>query len=402
MTAVWSGAELAERSERLGTFLREQQALWRPLAFRQPLLPWEDELPELGRALRALPAAQAARLAEDETALADWLAPWLPFAPKLAALCRVPAHTRRVEPTLPEPRDVPGRKQAQIAAFTASLARTDLPALEWCAGKAHLGRRYAAADRQPVLALERDPALVAAGQALAVREGLPVTLQEQDVLQPAAAALLGGEQQVLALHACGELHRQLLRSCVERRPRAVALAPCCYHLHPRPDCPPLSRTAARTALVLGRDELRTAVRDSVTSSPRVQRQRRQLQAWRLGFDLLQRELRGVDDYLPTPPLPLSVLAEGFAACCARFAEHHGLALPAVVDFPRFAAAGARRMDEVTALDLPRMLFRRPLELWLALDRALFLQEHGYAVELGCFCPRALTPRNLLIRASRAD
>ena len=50
------------------------------------------------------------------------------------------------------------------------------------------------------------------------------------------------------------------------------------------------------------------------------------------------------------------------------------------------------------LELLRGLFRRPLELWLALDRALLLAENGYAVHLGTFCPAELTPRNLILVA----
>ena len=37
---------------------------------------------------------------------------------------------------------------------------------------------------------------------------------------------------------------------------------------------------------------------------------------------------------------------------------------------------------------------------LALDRALFLQEQGYQVEIGTFCSRSATPRNILIVAAR--
>ncbi len=52
------------------------------------------------------------------------------------------------------------------------------------------------------------------------------------------------------------------------------------------------------------------------------------------------------------------------------------------------------------LELVRGLFRRPLELWLLLDRALFLEEQGYQVRLGTFCAHELTPRNLLLLAER--
>ena len=50
----------------------------------------------------------------------------------------------------------------------------------------------------------------------------------------------------------------------------------------------------------------------------------------------------------------------------------------------------------------RHLFRRPLELWMVLDYAVFLEEQGYRVRLGRFCARELTPRNLLVDAVRVE
>jgi hypothetical protein len=40
-----------------------------------------------------------------------------------------------------------------------------------------------------------------------------------------------------------------------------------------------------------------------------------------------------------------------------------------------------------------------LELWLVLDKALFLAEAGYAVTLGRFCHRVDSPRDLLLLAT---
>jgi len=53
------------------------------------------------------------------------------------------------------------------------------------------------------------------------------------------------------------------------------------------------------------------------------------------------------------------------------------------------------------LSIVRHAFRRPLEVWLALDLAVRLENDGYAVDLGRFCERPLTPRNLLISARLA-
>src|SRR5690606_7289931 len=107
-----------------------------------------------------------------------------------------------------------------------------------------------------------------------------------------------------------------------------------------------------------------------------------------------------DDYLPTPSQPLAVLALGFRGYCERMAALKRIDLPGPIDYARFEAAGERRFVEVAALDLPRVLFRRALELWLVFDRALALQEGGYDVDIGISCERALTPRNVLIDASR--
>jgi hypothetical protein len=297
-----------------------------------------------------------------------------------------------------EPRDIPGRKWQQINAFIGAVPAVELPLLEWCAGKAHLSRCWARLCGQRADALEWNAALVADGIRLAQREQLPVALHRVDVLSAGARQFMAREQHVVALHACGQLHVQLLHCCAQLRPRALALAPCCYHLIAQRQYTPLAQIAQSDDLLLLKEDLRTAVQDSVTSPARVQRQRRQLQAWRLGFDLLQREVRGVDEYVPTPSLPAGSLKQGFAAFCHQLAQRKQIELPARVDYDRFERAGAQRFDEVAALDLVRVLFRRPLELWLVLDRALYLQECGYTAAVGVFCERSLTPRNLLISA----
>ena len=54
----------------------------------------------------------------------------------------------------------------------------------------------------------------------------------------------------------------------------------------------------------------------------------------------------------------------------------------------------RRLESV------RLAFRRPLELWLVCDMAVYLEQHGCRVNLGSFCTPSITPRNLLLSARR--
>src|SRR5699024_7896046 len=138
----------------------------------------------------------------------------------------------------------------------------------------------------------------------------------------------------------------------------------------------------------------------VTASARERRLRDQSMAWRLAFDSLQRELRGKDEYLPTPSLAAAWFNKPFAQWCIDLAARKELPAVPEQNWQALEALGWQRLAEVRNLELVRGLFRRPLELWLVLDQAVFLQEQGYTVELGEFCSMQLTPRNLLLRAYR--
>jgi hypothetical protein len=152
-------------------------------------------------------------------------------------------------------------------------------------------------------------------------------------------------------------------------------------------------------LRLSVDDLGLPLSETVTAGKRVRRQRDTSMARRLGFDHLQRQLRHCDTYLPTPSLPASWLDKPFADYCRELAGLKGLST-GEQDWTALEAHGWRRLAEVRNLELLRGLFRRPLELWLVLDRALFLREQGYTVAVGSFCETTLTPRNLMVLAER--
>jgi hypothetical protein len=163
----------------------------------------------------------------------------------------------------------------------------------------------------------------------------------------------------------------------------------------------MSSAAERSDLQLSLDDLGLPMSETVTAGARVRRQRDTSMARRLGFDLLQRQLRGVDEYLPTPSLPSAWLEKPFAEYCQHLADLKELSTVGIQDWPTLEAAGWQRLAQVRNLELLRGLFRRPLELWLVLDRALFLQEQDYTVRLGTFCETSLTPRNILLLAERS-
>jgi hypothetical protein len=397
-----SGSAPAARLQTLGAQLCAHDALWRANAFRQPRLSWEHDHPALSGALRALPLERARALHADPALAQDWLGRWLPVH-EWCLPAQFPRHLIRTLHPWPHAieRDVPGRKWRQIEAFLAAVEDSGLPAVDWCGGKGYLARALSAQwGSRVVKVLERDAALVAGGTELARRAALPLELLVCDVLQTSVEAHLCAPVHALALHACGDLHERLLRLCVARGVAAVDCAPCCYHLCRAARYVPWSHAARTRDPGLDRADLRTAVQETVTAPAHARRQRERLQQWQLGFDLLQRELRGVDSYLALAPLPVAARVGRFAEFCQAVARRAALDLPGGIDFARFERGGAERFREVTALDLVRHSWRRALEGWLVLDRAAYLQENGYRVEVGEFCERRCSPRNLLISARR--
>jgi len=390
--------DVEARFAALDAFLIEHQGLWRPRPFTHRQLPWEAEHPALSQWLRQRSLADA-ETAHNQPHDLPAPAPFPQLAAQALALSAVDnLPTVPLEPARPRLNvDVPGRKWQQIEAFGAALSFAATPThwLDWCAGKGHLGRRLLHTGQQ-LTCLEYDPALIAAGQALSDHHGLPVTHRLQDVM---ADVPLSAEHTPVALHACGDLHVRLLQAASAAGCKQLALAPCCYNRISADRYQALSGPGRASALQLSIDDLGLPLSETVTAGARVRRQRDSSMARRLGFDRLQRELRGCDDYLPTPSLPSAWLDKPFADYCRELATLKGLSTGAQ-DWAALEAHGWQRLAEVRNLELLRGLFRRPLELWLVLDRALFLIENRYRVEVGSFCEPALTPRNLMVLAER--
>jgi len=390
--------DVEARFQALDAFLIEHQGLWKPRPFTHLHLPWETQHPELAQWLRQRSLDDAETCHNHPH---DLPAP-APFA-QLAAQARALSAVDKLptQPLAPARHrlnvDVPGRKWEQIEAFGSTLQFAQAPThwLDWCSGKGHLGRRLLQAD-QALTCLEYDPALIAAGQALSDHHGLPATHRLQDVMADVA---IHAEHTPVALHACGDLHVHLLQLASAVGCKQLALAPCCYNRITADTYQPLSNAGRASILQLSIDDLGLPLSETVTAGKRVRLQRDTSMARRLGFDQLQRELRGLDEYLPTPSLPARWLDKSFSDYCRELANLKGLST-GEQDWAALEAHGWRRLAEVRNLELVRGLFRRSLEVWLVLDRALFLGENGYKVDVGTFCDPALTPRNLMVLAER--
>lgn len=391
-----SGAELGKLFTQVAAVLHRYQRYWQLQPMARSALPFDAALNSL---LQSLSLTELAAL-EDNPERQQQL--FGGFFPELFAL---PA-TSQAEPAeaLPEwpfwlTNGIGGRKLSQIQHFCQQLAPSELPLLEWCAGKGHLGRLLAAQGRQ-VTSVEWQAELCRQGEALAAQFQLPQRFVCADVLTPAGRAVLSPQQQLVALHACGDLHLQLIKHAVAVGTHALQLAPCCYHLIAAEYYQPLSTLAQQHNLQLSRQDLKLAVQAQVTGGERVARLRQTEVSWRLAYQLLRTELTADASYQPLPSLPKHWFSGDFNAFLAYAAQLQQLPLPAVIDDHALLARADEAYLQLQRIDVVRHLFRRPLELYLVLDRALYLQQQGYQVQLSVFCAYQITPRNFLIRAWR--
>ena len=393
------------RFRELDSLLAEWHWLWREVPFKQPRLSWYDRQPHWRQILRDIDDGMLGALAADPALLTD-------FARRELGI-HLPA--RPDDPgqgdCLPfdssaAPDGVKPQKWEQVERFVIAREQlsdaTNRQLVDWCAGKGHLSRRLLECGCSgEVIALEIDPTLIEQGRRIAADRGLAIRFEQQDVLAADVARFCSDGSSHLALHACGRLHVSMLQHCCSGRVAQIDLVPCCYHQTDDDPYHPLSEFVQRnTRLSLGHDALKLAVQETVTASPNARRTRERLQQWRLGFDSLLRAYCGHTEYLPLPSIPPSKAGKDFQTFCQHAATIKGIVLPDAIDHVHMEQLGRQRFAQVSREDLVRQLFRRPLELWLAHDRCLYLEEQGYAVSLSGFCPRQVTPRNLWIHARR--
>ncbi len=390
---------------RVNDWLVRHQPLWRPVPFSEPVPAWLRDYPALADWLEAMTDQECDHWTDRPEAFAREAARFISDLAEYGELVAVPKLTtpeKAQAAALPEVRavDMPGRKRLQAGAFAAALSPLNGNLVDWCCGKGHLARTLAGQGAESVLGFEWNAELVNDGNRLAQHYRDPVQLYPQDVMASDLTWPAAGHG--VALHACGDLHRQLIQSGSAARATRLSVSPCCYHLMASTQHRLLSEAARNHArpLTMDRSALRLAVQETVTAPARERRQATVVSVWRLGFDALQRHLRNVDEYLPVPSHPTRLNAGDFEGFGRWAAQSKQLPLPAGVGWHYWRTAGERRLRQVRRHELLRHLFRRPLELWLVLDYAMFLQEQGYEVRLGAFCERSLTPRNLLLDAIR--
>jgi hypothetical protein len=400
-TPLESYDEISRRFERLSDWLSHHSAFILERPFTELTVSWELEEQALAKACRNLTWAEIKGIEADPAAWDNEPFSYKELREQSSALSAVP-RAPYAKQHVPRPRRIPGRKWEQIVCLSQVLdgqLKSGDRIVDWCGGKGHLGRTLGQTQDSPVLVLERQEHLCAAAQTLAIKQSVELTAQAMDVLSN--TVVLDRHDQLVGLHACGQLTDHLLKLAHKHDTRIAAVASCCYHATADGEFHGQSAHAkAATHVPVNRHSLRLVTADEVVARPTLKRRREREHAFRLGLDLLIREATGEDIYFPLPSVPGKLIEQSFKAFCASLAKAHDLPLPASFSPSKAESAGWERSKYARGLGLVRALFRRPLELWLVLDRGLAVLEAGRTVQITEFCDRRVTPRNLLLLSKR--
>ncbi|MFH0271566.1 methyltransferase [Vibrio jasicida] len=384
--------------------LIENQSLWRFEPFKSSIhvsLPWQEQHPQLCQWLASLTPSQIEEYKSEPELLFKAIGTCLPDLEPLAALTRLETLSLNgLELARGLDSGIPGRKLEQISSMgeAAIQHHHGKEWLEWCSGKGYLGRILTTQTNQPVTSFEFQQALCDSGQQAANEHHWNMTFIQGDAFDSAAKAVFKPTQHAVALHACGDLHVRLMQYGSENGIAAMTISPCCYHLIQSEQYQPMSEQGRDSSLSLSKQELRIPLQQTVTGGERVRRHRQQEMVFRLGFDLITRQALGLTEYQPVPSIRKSQLSDGFESLCHWAAERKDIELTQDIDFSKFEYLAEQRFWQMERLSLVQLVFQRPLEIWLALDKALYLEERGYRVRLAEFCAKSVTPRNILICA----
>lgn len=381
----------------LDQLLQQQQCYWRLQPMRLSALPFANA--ELNLLLLSLSLEQCDAIDQCSALQQQYFAK---FFPLLFQSMPVLAQFQPQGLNLPFwlSTDIGGRKWQQISLFAEAVGKTAGTVLEWCAGKGHLGKVLCYAYGNAVRSLEWQAQLCQQGQHSADKLQLKQHFVQHNVLQGEQQQFFAGVDQLVALHACGDLHRVALQAGVTASCPELHLLPCCYHLQQTDVYQPLSTLAAQSQLQLTRQELKLAVQGQHTGGERVRRLRHTEVLWRRAYQLWLSEQQGHKVYQPLPSTAKHWFSGEFAAFAHWAATQHQLHWPAEQDGLCYLQQAEALLLLQRRIELVQHLFRRPLELWLVLDRALYLAEQGYQVKLQQLCEASVTPRNLLISAYR--
>lgn len=214
----------------------------------------------------------------------------------------------------------------------------------------------------------------------------------------AFADLLTNGTVTVGLHTCGDLAVAQLEASNSRRAKGIVNFGCCYHKlkddSPAQNVSDFAR--AHGKLHLSQFALTLASRAHLKLPEKDHDFKLKVKNFRYAIHFLLHDLYGHRGIVSLGNSPRQLYDETFSVYAKEQLQRLGLTPPSDAELDAYFESPRIQnlIRGMLAAGIIRDALGRPLELYLLLDRALYLEERGYEVELlQCF-DEIISPRNL--------
>jgi hypothetical protein len=201
---------------------------------------------------------------------------------------------------------------------------------------------------------------------------------------------------VVGLHSCGSLGSNLVKMVPTRNYEKFILASCCYHkLNGDYN---LSDMAKGNGIIFSENALHLASRCHRYETYKEFQDKLMLRRYRYGLHLLKYKL-GVTKFEAIGNTDLIDYQSSFYTYVQKYSPLIQISEMEANNFYNMPL-NQNIIEEIILSDIIRSFFGRLIEVYLILDRSLYLNERGYEVQLLEAFSRKMSPRNIVIYSSK--
>lgn len=206
----------------------------------------------------------------------------------------------------------------------------------------------------------------------------------------------------LGLHTCGALANTLIQSTIDFHTKGVLSFGCCYHrLIPNQDLPLSTFYKENKYPVLNLYGLSLATRSHAEMSFDTYRTKEQVKRFRYALHLFLMRHFNNKFFTGVGECHLSTYWKPFHIYALEKLQELKLEHSFTEEYLDNYYADPELQKELRIMyicNIIRWQLGRPLEIYLQIDRCLYLEENGYSVKLEQYFQESLSPRNLGILA----
>jgi len=209
----------------------------------------------------------------------------------------------------------------------------------------------------------------------------------------------------IGLHTCGPLANSILKACVENHQEHILNFGCCYlKLTPGSEIG-ISAVSKKYPLPLSKYALTLATRAHTGLSWDDYLMKRKVKSYRYGIHLFLYYQLNLKTFINVGDGKKLDYEKPFSTYVLKKLKHLNIKSNLTekeIDRWFKSSTVQLKISEMFCMNIIRWQFGRLIELWILLDRALYLEESNFKVKVGEYFDEKISPRNIGIYAQKVS